>query len=181
MRQISLSQGKLAIVDDEDYPLVKDFKWCFRGDSEGSGGYALRHIKIDGKDRKMYLHRQLMQPEPGKEVIFLNHDKLDCRRSNLKVVSHEEARRHHRVRRDSKTGVKGVRHDPGNNTWSAYVYRNDCCHHIGTFGSIEAASAAYEAEIRNENPGLDKAPLLVERPDTGSVQQGKENLPNLSA
>jgi hypothetical protein len=55
-----------------------------------------------------------MQPGPGQEVIFLNHDRLDSRRENLRVVSKEDARRHHRVRRDSKSGVKGVRFNPPN-------------------------------------------------------------------
>jgi hypothetical protein len=36
------------------------------------------------------------------EVIFLNHDRLDCRRQNLRVVDTHEARQHHRVRRAAR-------------------------------------------------------------------------------
>jgi len=107
----------------------------------------------------------LMQPGPGHEVIFLNHDRLDCRRENLRVVTKEEARRHHRVRPDSKSGIKGVRYNAESETWSACVYRDGHCYRVGTFPSQEAAVTAYEQELRRENPDLPTAPSRVERPN----------------
>jgi hypothetical protein len=88
---------------------------------------------------------------------------LDCRRANLKVVTKEEACRHHRVRRDSKSGVKGVQYNAETDTWSANVYRNGRAHHVGTFYAQEEAVAAYEAALRKENPDLHSAPARVER------------------
>jgi HNH endonuclease len=111
----------------------------------------------------MDLHRQIMDPPTGKEVIFLNHDRLDCRRSNLRVVSKEEARQHHRVRCDSKSSVKGVRFNAESDTWSAFTYRHGHCHHVGTFYAREEAAAAYESELKRENPDLHAAPPRVER------------------
>ena len=87
MRAIQLSQDRLAIVDDEDYPLLSEFRWCYRAERNGRQGYAVRHCKVDGKDRLCYLHRQILPAPPDHEVIFLNHDRLDCRRENLKVVT----------------------------------------------------------------------------------------------
>jgi hypothetical protein len=109
MREIPLSQGQAALVDDQDYPLLSEFRWCYRAERDGRQGYAVRHRKVDGKDRLGYLHREILPAPDGYEVIFLNHDRLDCRRANLRVVAKEEARRHHRVRSDSQSGVKGVR------------------------------------------------------------------------
>jgi len=181
MQDIPLSQGQIVIVDDADYELLSDFRWCYRPERDGRQGYAVRHIKVDGKDRLCYLHRQLMQPPPGHEVIFLNHDKLDCRRDNLKVVTKEEARRHHRVRSDSKSGVKGVSYNPDGESWSAQVYRYGHCHHIGRYQSKEAAVAAYEAELRKENPDLHAAPKKVERPKNPvPVQRDNPDKPCLS-
>jgi HNH endonuclease len=181
MQHIPLSQGQVALVDDADYPLLADFRWSYRPERGGKQGYAVRHTKVEGKDRLCYLHRQLMQPPPGHEVIFLNHARLDCRRENLRVVSKEEARRHHRVRRDSKSGVKGVRFNPANESWSAYVYRHSHCYHVGTYFTREQAVAAYEQELRRENPDLYTAPDRVERPGTpGPMQRGKPDGPCLS-
>jgi hypothetical protein len=164
MQSIPLSQGQSVLVDDEDYPLLSDFRWCYRAERSGRQGYAVRHVKVEGKDRLLYLHRQLMQSGPGQEVIFLNHDPLDCRRANLRVVSKQEARQHHRVRSDSKSGSKGVRYNPDNETWTAVVYRHGHCYHVGTYYSQEAAQAAYEQGLRRENPDLHTAPKPVERP-----------------
>jgi hypothetical protein len=58
------------------------------------------------------------------------------------------------VRRDSKSGAKGVRENPDGLTWSANIYRGDRCHHVGTFDSIEEAAQAYENALRQENPDL---------------------------
>jgi hypothetical protein len=122
-----------------------------------------------------------MRPPEGHEVIFLNHDRLDCRRENLKVVTRENARRHHRVRSDSKSGIKGVRYNPENDTWSAYVYRHRHCYHVGTYPTQEQAVAAYESELAKENPGLHAAPARVERVDNPeAVQAAKANEEGLS-
>jgi hypothetical protein len=173
MQEIPLSQGQVALVDDADYPLLSDFRWSYRAERDGRQGYAVRHNRADGKDRLCYMHRQIMQPPPGCEVIFLNHDRLDCRRENLRVVSKEEARRHHRVRRDSKSGVKGVRYNPDGDTWSAVVYRNGHCYTVGTFHSEAAAAGAYESALMRESPDLHAAPERVERPSSAVPgQQG---------
>jgi hypothetical protein len=170
MREIELSQGQVVLVDDQDFPVHSQYRWCYRAERDGRQGYAVRHVKVEGKDRLAYLHREIMQPPAGQEVIFLNHDRLDCRRENLRVVSKQEARQHHRVRRDSKSGVKGVRYNAESETWSAYVYRHGNAYHVGTFPYQHQAEEAYEAELRKENPELHAAPKRVERPS----QQGKE-------
>jgi hypothetical protein len=181
MQTIPLSQGQGALVDDDAYPLLSDFRWSYRAERDGRQGYAVRHHKVNGKDRLLYLHRHLMQPGPGQEVVFLNHDSLDCRRENLRVVSKGEARQHHRVRRDSKSGIKGVRYNNASDTWSTFVYRNGLCQHVGTFYSQEQAVQAYEQAVKSENPDLHKAPEKVERTgDAGSDQRDKPERPCLS-
>jgi AP2 domain len=163
MQTIPLSQDQVALVDDQDHPLLSEFKWCYRGE-KNKAGYAVRHIKVNGKDRLLYLHRQIAQPPEGMTTIFLNHDTLDCRRANLKNVTEEEARRHHRVRRDSKSGIKGVRYNPESDSYSAYVYRHGRAYHVGTYPTSEQASRAYQEELEKENPVLRNAPKAVERP-----------------
>src|SRR4051812_2336087 len=74
MKEILLSQNKKALVDDAVYPLLSEFKWCYRGGTNNQPGYAVRNIKSDGKVRLLYLHHLVVPLEPGKEVIFLNHD-----------------------------------------------------------------------------------------------------------
>src|SRR4051812_15447999 len=118
MQQIPLSQNMVALLDDDDFAHFSQYHWCYRAERNNNQGYAIRHRKVvGGKYKTEYLHRAIMNPPPGKEVIFLNHDRLDCRRENLRIVSKEEARQHHRVRRDCQSGAKGVRFNPEGYTW----------------------------------------------------------------
>jgi hypothetical protein len=163
MQQIHLSQNKVAVLDDEEFERLSRYHWCYRPERNGAQGYAIRHAREDGRYKTVYLHREIMKPPAGMEVIFLNHDRLDCRRQNLRVVDVHEARQHHRVRRDSKSGVKGVRYNPEYGTWSADIYRNDCCHRVGTYYTQEEAVEEYERALYYEHPTLQSAPALVER------------------
>jgi len=49
MKEIQLSKGFIALVDDEDYERVNAFKWFVKIGSHSN--YAARHIQI-GKKRK---------------------------------------------------------------------------------------------------------------------------------
>jgi hypothetical protein len=181
MEQIQLSQGQFALVDDQDFPQLSEFRWCYRAERDGRQGYAVRHVKVGGKDRLSYLHREVLPAPEGHETIFLNHDRLDCRRQNLKVVTKHEARRHHRVRSDSRSGVKGVRFNPDGGTWTAITYRHGHCYHVGTYFTQEQAQAAYERDLRRENPDLHTAPDRVDRPGSpGPVQPNNPGGPCLS-
>ncbi len=164
MHQIMLSQNKIALVDDDDFERFSRSKWFYRAERNNLPGYAIRHLRLGPNDYKTdYLHRAIMTPPPGTEVIFLNHDRLDCRKENLRVVTKEEARQHHRVRKDSQSGVKGVRNIPFTKTWTGEIYRDGRSHSIGMFKSREAAEAAYQKAMREENPDLHSAPPLIER------------------
>lgn len=46
---------------------------------------------------------------------------------------------------------------------SAYAYRHCHCYHISNYYAQEQAQAAYDAELRKENPDLHTAPARVER------------------
>ena len=163
MRPIRLKNNQMVLLDDEDYARLSRFHWIYRGERNDNPGYAIRHAKIGDKVKTVYLHREIMNPPFGYEVIFLNHDRLDCRRENLRVVTKEEARRHHRVRRDSKSGIKGVRFNPDGGTWSADIFRNGHCYHIGTYSTQEDAAEAYKEAVLRENPEWAQTPAPLVR------------------
>lgn len=99
MRFLTLSRGKRATVDDEDYPLVCEKKW-----SLSVGGYAVR--REGGKI--IYLHRFLMRPDNGKEVDHRNGVRTDCRRSNLRICTKSQNRKNNRKKRNSRVPFKGI-------------------------------------------------------------------------
>ena len=174
MQHIPLSQGQIALVDDDEFSRVSPYHWCYRGERNSGQGYAIRHDKDGKKYRTVYLHREIMGPVPPEhEVIFRNGDRLDCRRENLRLVSKQEARQHHqRARSNSKSGIKGISYNRRPRTWSVDIYRDGQVWRVGTFFTLKDAQEAYDRALRRENPDLHTAPDRVERqPDPVSVQQ----------
>lgn len=70
-----------AIVDQEDYKELSQFKWYLH-----NMGYATTTI-----DKHMvYMHRLVMKPPNNMHIDHINHEKLDNRKSNLRIVTREE-------------------------------------------------------------------------------------------
>src|SRR5215467_14069297 len=165
MQHIPLSQGQIALVDDDDFAHVSQYHWCYRGERNSGQGYAIRHDKDGKKYRTVYLLREIMGLVPPEhEVIFRNGDRLDCRRENLRVVSKQEARQHHqRARSNSKSGIKGISYNQRPKTWSVNIYRDGQVWRVGTFFTLKDAQEAYDQALRRENPDLHTAPAKVGR------------------
>ena len=85
MKHIKLTQGKHALVDNKDYPIVSQNKWHI-----SSEGYAARDIvlkTLDGKKErfKVYMHQQIMNTPTGWHTHHINKNKFDNRRRNLAI------------------------------------------------------------------------------------------------
>lgn len=105
VKQIPLTQGKFALVDDEDFERVNQYKWQYRKQD----GYAFRQPKKNDTNRIRYLHRFIMDVPVGINVDHINHDKLDNRRSNLRTATYSQNNQNLLpYNRKSKTGVRNV-------------------------------------------------------------------------
>jgi hypothetical protein len=82
MKQIPLTQGKFAIVDDEDFDVLNGFSWFH------NKGYAYRMLPGTRKNRKRVSMQDAVNPPRQGEVNdHINHTTLDNRRTNLRSVS----------------------------------------------------------------------------------------------
>jgi len=136
MPRIELTRGQFAIVDEEDSPMLRDFKW-HAGKSSRGKFYA----KTGTPPR--YMHRMLMG-FPAGVVDHINGDTLDNRRENLRVVSHFQNGMNRTARADNPTGRKGVRIRK-NGYYMAEIRHLGKSIYLGRFRSIEAAGDAYDA------------------------------------
>lgn len=138
MKEIALTKGKVTIVDDEDYEFLSSFKWHF------SRGYAWRNITIArGKGTTISMHRVIMGLEMGDErqADHINGNKLDNRRSNLRICSNAENQRNTKTPTTNTSGFKVVNLLKGR--WRASIWHQNKQHYLGRFDTPEEAHATY--------------------------------------
>ena len=140
-RLIPLTQGRQARVSDSDYPTLSQFKWRYT-----SGGYAARTVRDHGRTLTVYLHRFLLDAQPGQQIDHRNGDKLDCRRENLRLATGAENQRNKRVSANSRTGLKGVA--PYRGKFHARIRVDGRRIHLGYWPDAETAALVYDAAAR---------------------------------
>jgi hypothetical protein len=139
-KEILLSQGKIATIDDEDYLWVNQWKWYF------DGRYAVRKIHFrdgDGNREciKIYLHRAIIQPIPEYVVDHIDRDTLNNSRKNLRVVTYSQ----NGMNSGSKRGrnYKGAYFCNTKKKWAAKITLNRKPIWLGHFKSKKEAIKAY--------------------------------------
>lgn len=89
MKKIELSQGKCALVDDEDFEYLNQWKWHAHVGKNSS--YARRNKSIGhGKQTAIQMHRVIMNTPIGLDVDHINGDGLDNRQVNLRNVTRKQ-------------------------------------------------------------------------------------------
>lgn len=138
MKEVPLTQGKVALVDDIDWPLVSAQKW--RAAFIVDRWYAVG--TVDGNNNT-YLHRFITDAPRGTEVDHINHDDLDCRRENMRITTRSQnAQNLKGAHRDSLTGVRGVSFDKRVGRYQASVHIRRIHISLGYHATLAAAEQA---------------------------------------
>jgi len=131
MRKIKLTQGKYALVDDEDYEYLNQWKWHY---SQGRATRIIWHgSKPDRRGDHVMMHRLLNKTPDGYDTDHINRNPLDNRKSNLRTTTHSE-NLHNRPKQSNNTsGYKGVSFDKETGKWRAFIKYPDKWHNLGRF------------------------------------------------
>jgi len=84
MKRIKLTQGKYAIVDDEDYHYLSRFNWSI--DKSEKYPCVFREFSINGRVVIIPMWKFVIPTENNKSALYLNRNSLDNRKENLRVV-----------------------------------------------------------------------------------------------
>lgn len=146
MKKIPLTQGKFAIVDDEDYESLLQFKW--HAHKIGRRIYAETAVHgIGGKWIGLYMHRFLL-PD-SKEADHRNGDGLDNRRENLRTATSQENKRgFQRKKIGASSRFRGVIWRNDRNKWRAQITVSGKKIYLGFFRDEKDAAKAYDAAAR---------------------------------
>lgn len=139
MKRIQLTQGKVALIDDEDYARVMQFKWHA---SQIRGKW---YASTTGEgDKTFYLHRLIMNAPSGVQVDHENNNGLDCRRQNLRIASALENQSNRGMQKNNTSGFKGVTYDDRRRKYQARIQTRGKKLHIGYYATAEQAARAYD-------------------------------------
>ena len=148
-KQIPLTQGKFAVVDDEDYDWLMKYKWCARKRVDGITWYACRKIYVDGRWYQQQMHRLILNPPEYLVCDHINGDGLDNRRTNLRLATTKQNVRNRRLSSNNTTGFKGVSVPTSGNKYQAQIRVDGRLIFLGLFSNkIDAALAYNEAALK---------------------------------
>ena len=138
-----------VLIDDEDKDRVMEYNWCLAGH-----GYVRCTSR---KLNNIKLHRFIMNPPIGVEVDHINHDRLDNRKSELRLCTHQQNSFNERLSKNNTSGFKGVSWRKDTNNWVAYIHYNRRKLHLGNFKVKQEAVKARldkEQELFGEFGGI---------------------------
>lgn len=129
---VPLTQGKFAIVDNEDFDRVKSINW-----SVNKGGYAI-------STRKGLMHRFIMNPSKDRIIDHKDRNTLNNRKENLRICGMSENSMNSISKVNSKSIYKGVYWIESRNKWKSLITLNQKTFYIGYFKSEIKAAKAYD-------------------------------------
>ena len=151
MPTIFLTHDKVAVVDDCD-AWVLNFPWFLHNE-----GFAMRNVPDVPRECSgdmEYLHHAILPLKIGYQTKFKDGNKLNCRRSNLELISISDARRSARPRKNGSSKYKGVSLHKKNGKWLASIRINHKATYLGLFVDEEAAARAYDAAVKEHCDGV---------------------------
>jgi hypothetical protein len=137
-REICLTRGLVAIVDDADYERFNEYTWSAM--AGGSGFIAARRVM----GRLVSLHREITGAKKGETVDHRNGNTLDNRRQNLRVCTARENWQNRKRDGRNTTGYKGVSKRHYGKKFRAYIYDKGKQKFLGDYDLAEEAAKAYD-------------------------------------
>lgn len=124
-----------AVIDREDLCRVCDYNWYFH-----PALYAVTHIN----NKSTYMHRLITNCPKDRDVDHINGNKLDNRKSNLRICTSSQNLCNRGVTKSSMSGVKGVHYVPRKKKYHASIGLLGKHFGLGYFSNIEDAKKCYD-------------------------------------
>jgi len=152
MKEILLTQGKVALVDDADYEPLGQYKWLAHreGSDTSMHWYAVRSAWNPRTRRRhqVRMHRDIIGAYPGQMVDHVNGNGLDNRRANLRLCTRAENVRNQIKQQGCASQYKGVVWGKHCQKWIAQIRYRGQRRRLGQYINETKAAHAYDAAAR---------------------------------
>lgn len=138
MKEIELTQGKVALVDDDDFERLNQIRWY--ANKHANTFYAVGYIKVNKKAISVLMHWLVMG---GKGIDHIDHNGLNNQKSNLRFCTVSENGMNQQKQKNRSSIYKGVYFNKLSKKWGAYININRKNIYLGSFTDEIQAAKAY--------------------------------------
>jgi hypothetical protein len=126
-------KGKIALLDDEDFENITQYKW-----------YLAKNGYIGGivDNRVITLHRFIAKTPEGMHTDHIDGNRLNNQKSNLRICTQAQNNKNMSPRENTAVGLKGVSYCMSGR-YRAHINVNNKQVHLGVFDTKEEAANAY--------------------------------------
>lgn len=141
MKEIPLTQGKVVLVDDEDYDFLNQWKWHALKSRDTF--YAARGVYSKHGIIQIRMHRLLLNAPADMEVDHRDGNGLNNTRRNIRLCTAQANRCNERKRANKTSQYKGVSWHKKDRRWHARIQLNGILKYLGGFHTQEEAALIY--------------------------------------
>ena len=142
MREIKLTKGFKAKVDDEDFEWLNKFYWLI-----STQGYPYTNIKTEKGRKTILMHQMIAEMMGWNKADHINLDKLDNRKStNLRQCTTSQNGANRGKNKNNTSGYKGVyliNDISRKKRWCARIQVNRKYIFLGNYETAKEAAVAY--------------------------------------
>lgn len=145
MKKIPLTQGQFALVDDEDYDWLNQWKWY---------AYKSRntfYVECCQRGRRVKMHRMILGLKygDGKQIDHKDGNGLNNQRHNLRVCNYSQNNFNKGPqKRITSSRFKGVHWHKRDKIWITRIQYNNKEIHIGQYKNEIKAGKAYDRKAK---------------------------------
>lgn len=137
MKEIQLTQGKVALVDDEDYNFLCVYSWHAHKGRETY--YATTNIN----KKTVKMHRLLLNAKDDDFIDHKDHNELNNQRNNIRICTRSQNKQNALKRKAGSSAYKEVNWHKHEKRWVAQVSVNKVRLHLGYYDSEDLAALMY--------------------------------------
>lgn len=148
MKKIKLTQGKFVIVDDADFEYLNQWKWFLYKHPGCRTSYAVRDFWVDKKNKRVQMHRLILNAPSNFQVDHISKNGLDNRRRNLRLATASQNKQNEGLRLNNTSGYKGVSWYTQQKKWGANIWLNNKKYFLGLFLNKKEAARIYNKKAK---------------------------------